>query len=428
MSDNITIIRSYKYRLYPNKTQQDRLDFAFWQGRQVWNEALGRINQSYAAPYVGVDDQGSAYPRSGVLCIGPHVEDSIDQIGKDFRALRTEKVRESWNFVPSETLTHILRRQLQPAIDAYWRKRKEGMFHKKAGWPHFKRRGEFNSLYYRWRGKAFPEHDGKWARVTLPNIGSVRFRYHRPIPDGYEVQNVIVKYINNVWYITLQIRNKESVVYPSIAKCSIGLDVGLVYALASNDGQTWPAPRWLEEELPELRRLQRKLDRQRRSNNPDNYCEDGTIKPGPKTWVEGSRQKRTQAQVTKLHRYIKDARWYWWHTITDWLTKEYSFIAIEDLSPQFMIHNPKLARRASDLAFSQGKAMLRYKCEERGVKLIEVNPAYTSQTCSECGCVDKSNRQTQPHFECIECGYIENADINAARNILARGIDVENNI
>lgn len=70
--------------------------------------------------------------------------------------------------------------------------------------------------------------------------------------------------------------------------------------------------------------------------------------------------------------------------------------------------------------------MLRYKLADRGGKLIEVSAAYTSQTCAECGCVDKANRKTQSEFKCVSCGNTDNADTNAARNILqGRTLPVE---
>ncbi|HFL2423746.1 TPA: RNA-guided endonuclease TnpB family protein [Clostridioides difficile] len=61
--------------------------------------------------------------------------------------------------------------------------------------------------------------------------------------------------------------------------------------------------------------------------------------------------------------------------------------------------------------------MVKYKADRIGIKVKYVNPAYTSQTCSECGHADKENRETQAKFKCLECGFEANADYNAARNI-----------
>ena len=61
--------------------------------------------------------------------------------------------------------------------------------------------------------------------------------------------------------------------------------------------------------------------------------------------------------------------------------------------------------------------MIEYKAEREGISVKYVDPAYTSQTCSKCGYVDKENRTSQEKFKCIECGFELNADHNAAINI-----------
>ena len=63
------------------------------------------------------------------------------------------------------------------------------------------------------------------------------------------------------------------------------------------------------------------------------------------------------------------------------------------------------------------QTMIEYKAEREGIKVRYVNPAYTSQTCSKCGHVDRENRKTQAQFECVKCGFKLNADHNASINI-----------
>ncbi|MBF9666376.1 transposase, partial [Streptococcus pseudopneumoniae] len=71
-----------------------------------------------------------------------------------------------------------------------------------------------------------------------------------------------------------------------------------------------------------------------------------------------------------------------------------------------------------DQGWSMFKTMLTYKLAERGGQLVEVPAAYTSQTCAECGVVDRESRKDQATFECGHCGHADNADTNAAKNIL----------
>lgn len=66
---------------------------------------------------------------------------------------------------------------------------------------------------------------------------------------------------------------------------------------------------------------------------------------------------------------------------------------------------------------------IEYKASEYGIEVKYINPKYTSQRCSRCGYIDKDNRETQEKFICKNCGYIENADINASQNIAVLGIE-----
>ena len=65
-------------------------------------------------------------------------------------------------------------------------------------------------------------------------------------------------------------------------------------------------------------------------------------------------------------------------------------------------------------------AKLERLCEENGIHFTKVDPSYTSQTCSSCGAIDKTNRNGEV-YQCKACGPIEDADINASINILHRG-------
>ena len=99
-------------------------------------------------------------------------------------------------------------------------------------------------------------------------------------------------------------------------------------------------------------------------------------------------------------------------------------IGLEDISPQFMLRGKTLARRAANAAWAKFVAMLEYKAKETGTRLVYINPAYTSQTCSACGHVDKGNRVTQAEFICQACGLIEHADVNAAKDIFAKTVEL----
>ncbi|GLW98124.1 transposase [Microtetraspora sp. NBRC 16547] len=99
-------------------------------------------------------------------------------------------------------------------------------------------------------------------------------------------------------------------------------------------------------------------------------------------------------------------------------------IALEDLGgirDRVRLRKPQRVTLHS-WSFHQLGSFIAYKAAQRGVAVIHVDPAYTSQTCSACGHVDKRNRPDQKTFSCTSCGFAEHADVNAARNIASRGV------
>jgi IS605 OrfB family transposase len=100
-------------------------------------------------------------------------------------------------------------------------------------------------------------------------------------------------------------------------------------------------------------------------------------------------------------------------------------IAVEQLTGIRDRVRPRKPQRATlhSWAFAQLGSFLAYKAKQAGVALVEVDPAYTSQTCSACGWVDKKNRRSQAVFECGRCRFVGHADHNAAINIAARGVE-----
>jgi len=87
-----------------------------------------------------------------------------------------------------------------------------------------------------------------------------------------------------------------------------------------------------------------------------------------------------------------------------------------------IVQKSELNKSLLNVAPYQIRSMLEYKSLWNGCKLMIINPAFTSQKCSECGKVDSENRKTQADFKCTVCGHKENADINAAKNIKTAGL------
>src|SRR5690606_27217743 len=146
--------------------------------------------------------------------------------------------------------------------------------------------------------------------------------------------------------------------------------------------------------------------------------------------------KKQNRKIQKLHHHIANIRHDYLHKITTTISKNHAMIACEDLKVANMSksasgsatqhgRNVKAKSGLNKSILDQGWGMmidmLEYKQHWRGGLLVRINPQYTSQTCSQCQHITKENRQTQAKFECIQCDHKANADVNAAKNILAAG-------
>lgn|SRR5512138_207260 len=412
------MILTYKYRIYPTDGQAKRLDRALSIGWRIWNDA--------------------AHQRDVLYKDGEKLH--WQQQAKLWGEYRREN--EELQFLPFDTVSKIIER-VDWAYRSFFTLRKNG--HENARKPGEKPRRDFNTLDYRYSLKKAvegqpresagsgckftPEGEGV-ARLYLMNIGTIRVHQHRPIPDGWLIKHILVKKDKNGWWhCYLQIEDVNCAgIDPAgrrmdIPDYAVGLDMGLVSLLTSNDGHYYiEHPHWYVALQEKRATFQRQIDRQRRAANPDNYNADGTVKENAVIWRKSNRQRKVEAEQRRMEARIVRQREYFWQVVTDDLTRNYKFIAIEDLNLKFMQQNGKLAKHTYDAALARFRNLLLEKAQRRGVLVVIVNPAYTSQTCAECGHVAAENRLTQAEFKCVTCGHEDNADVNAARNILNRGL------
>lgn len=131
---------------------------------------------------------------------------------------------------------------------------------------------------------------------------------------------------------------------------------------------------------------------------------------------------RLDSGVAKLHKRISDQRQAVLHELSDRLTRDYKVICLEDLNVKGMVRNGNLARPISDAGFGTLRRMIEYKAELRGVEVSFIGRFEpSSKTCSECGQIHDMPLDKRT-MEC-DCGNVMDRDENAARNILARGLD-----
>lgn len=195
----------------------------------------------------------------------------------------------------------------------------------------------------------------------------------------------------------------------------VGLDAGIAKLATLSDGTIFDPVNSFKANQKTLARLQREMSRKVKFSN---------------NW------KKTKRKVQNLHSRIGNIRRDYLHKVSTTISKNHAMIVIEDLKVANMsksaagtVSRPGrnvraktgLNRSILEQGWYELRRQLEYKQLWRGGQVLVINPAYTSQKCACCGHTAKENRQSQSQFECLECRYTENADINGACNILAAG-------
>ena len=253
--------------------------------------------------------------------------------------------------------------------------------------------------------------------VKVPKLGWIKLVGYRPL--GGELRSIIISRKAGHWYVSVAWQVEIADPVPP-ALPSIGLDRGVAVFAALSDGTKIEPLNAFKSIKDKLAREQRKLARKTKFSA---------------NW------KKQKAKISRLHRQAANVRKDFLHKLSTDLAKNHGVIKLEKLQVQNMTRSAKgtvenpgtnvkaksgLNRSILDQGWGMFATMLNYKLAERGGELVYVDPAYTSQTCAECGVVDKASRKDQATFECQHCGHKDNADVNAARNILqVRALAVE---
>lgn len=263
------------------------------------------------------------------------------------------------------------------------------------------------------RGGGFP----KWAKKGLYN--SITFRTIKQTEKGFillkirevkvfnnrkiegKIKTATIKKEHNGYYISVSFESQSENRYPTNENQVVGLDMGLRYFLADSNGQFVENPKHYKNYEAKLRVKNRALARKKKGSNGF---------------------KKAKSELNRLHAKITNVRKDFLHKVSTQYVRNNSLIVCENLKIANMMKFGSLPKHISDAGWGYFFEMLDYKCRFYEKTFVQVKPHYTSQTCNACGYIAKENRVTQSIFKCVQCGYGENADHNAALNILGEGI------
>lgn len=357
-----------KYRLFPTAAQRTALNRTLDICLRVYNETLHARKQ--------------AWEQRGVS-LGLYDTNKL---------LTGWKQEASWlGDVYSQVLQEVQER-LDLAFKHFFRRVGAG---ETAGYPRFKGTRWYKSFTFKQPGFGYRLLDN--GRLRLSKIGDVKIKLHRPIKGN--VKRLIIKRdsVGN-WYACFAVE-----VEPEPLEASpfvVGLDLGLTHFATLSTGEQIANPRFFRQYEKALAKAQRKLS----------ACAKGT--------PEWYKRKRV---VQHIHQRITNRRKDFAHQLSRSLVDTFQIIAFEDLRPSDMVKLRSLAKSISDAAWNQLVQYTSYKAEKAGRTCVLVDPRYTSQDCSGCGERVKKELSVRVH-QCPRCGLVLDRDLNAALNVLARGL------
>ncbi len=315
---------------------------------------------------------------------------------------------------------HPLQQALKDLERAYG-----NFFAKRADFPRFKRKGQSDG--FRYPDPKQIKLDQANGRLFLPKLGWLRYRLSRDVLG--EVRSVTVSQSCGKWHAS--ILAEREVEQPIPKGGAVGIDMGVARFATLSDGTFYAPLNSFKRHETALRKAQQAMSRKIKFSN---------------NW------KKAKARIQKIHSRIGNARRDSLHKVTTTISKNHAMVCIEDLQVRNMSKSAsgtadapgrnvraksglnksildqgwfefrrQLNKSILDQGWFEFRRQLEYKMEWRGGRLLVVPPRNTSRTCPCCGHVSADNRRTQARFECVECGFEENADLVGAINVLRAG-------
>ena len=355
--------KAYKFRIYPNREQREYFARVFGSVRFFYNKSLS--------------DMCDIYKSTG-----------------KFKNITPASYKKEYPFLKEVDSLALCNAQISrnTAFKSFFRGQND--------FPKYKSKRNDQSYTTNNQGSVKFSNNNRY--ISIPKCQRIRIKKHRDFKG--KIKSITVsKTCDNKYYISLLV--EERIESFNITDNAIGLDLGLKDFMIDSNGHKYKNHKYLSKSMNKLSREQRKLSHM----------------------VKGSSNRNKQRiKIARLYKKINNQRNDYLHKLSKSIIDENQIICIEDLQVKNMVKNDKLARSISDASWARFVNMLIYKARWYGNTIIKVPSNYpSSQLCSTCGYQNKDVKNLKIRkWTCPKCGTVLDRDINAAKNILSKGIEI----
>ena len=371
--------KAIKYRVYPNKIQEELFQKTFGCCRKIWNLML---------------------------------EDKINYYKENKKSLQTtpakyKKEHEYLKEVDSLALCNV-QLNLQRAYMNFFR-------NKRVGFPKYKSLKKSKKTYTTNNNKGTVQIlDNK---IKLPKIGKIKAKIHREPKEDWKLRSATIsqekdgKYYVSVLFEFEKIENT----YIADKTNAIGLDYASNGLYVDSNGNVGTNHKYYRESHKKLaieqRRLSRKIGSKKNKTKSNNYL-------------------KQLEKVNKIHRHIANQRLDNLHKISTEIANQYDVVCVETLNMKNMSNKGFGNGKATmDNGYGMFLSMLEYKLSDRNKHLVKIDKWFpSSQICHSCGTLHPEMKNLANRKMVCDCGLTINRDENAAINILNEGLRLLNEV
>jgi putative transposase len=361
------MLKSYRYRLYPNKNQAELLDKHFGCVRFVYNMGLQKKKEVYQLT------------GKSISC--------FDLTTKIMVPMKHDGEHEWLNEVSSQSLIMALR-NLDNAYTNFFR----GI----TKFPQFKKKhGSRQSCQFPLSVRVNYER----KIIKLPIVGEIKVVFDR-IFEGKIKTTTVSKTPTDKYFVSILVEDgKKLPVKPKKvdAEKTIGVDLGLKRFAVLSNGEKVENPKFLKKDINRLKVLHRRASHKKKGSQ---------------------NRKKANLKIARIHERIKNRRKDFLHKLSAKLVSENQAICFEDLNIEGMMQNHSLAQSIGDISWSTFVNFCQYKADWAGKNILKIGQFDpSSKTCSVCGWMKTDLKLSDREWECGCCHTVHDRDINAAINI-----------